>query len=165
MKKLIAIGITLALVLSIMAVPAMAAPQGTNNPASTNVFLFPKDTTTWEFITDGAWAKVEYVLDGQELSGVCKGHKLTVDATYKLISYNDPWGSDPQSVVIDSGTADKNGKLYIEFVDVDLGSAPESWAKGYKIWLVPDSAVNDDGSFNGWSGESYLYESDLIHVD
>lgn len=164
MKKAILAVLVALVIVAMAATPVLAAPKGTNNANSTNVFLFPKDTTTWEYITDGAWAKVEYVLDGTEISCTLKAHDLEPGATYKLISYNDPWGSNPQSVVILSGTADKNGKLFTETEEAqDIGDpSTTDLGTGYKIWLVPDDAVDNDGSFNGWDGDAYLYEGNII---
>ena len=171
MKKIIVIGLAVMLVVGLCATPVMAAPAGNNNEKSTNVFLYTKNppvdpnASEWDIDYTGAWGKFEYNIAGTNVSGNFKGHGLVAGTQYSLISYNDPWGATPQVVIIGTGTADKNGKVWISIdTPVDLGTDVASpvydWSgagDGYKIWLVPSSHLTGT-QFNTWDHTQYLFE-------
>jgi len=182
MKKLIVIGLAVMLVVGLCAIPVMAAPAGNNNEKSTNVFLYTKNPPAdpsapeWDIDYTGAWGKFEYnitVTDEatktSEISGNFKGHGLVVGTSYDLISYNDPWAATPQVVVIGTGTADKNGKVWIAIdtpvnLGTDVASPVYDWdgvGDGYKIWLVPTSHLTGT-QFNQWDHTAYLFENNRI---
>ena len=170
MKKIIVIGLAVMLVVGLCAIPVMAAPAGNNNEKSTNVFVYTKNPPAdpnaleWDIHYTGAWGKFEYNITGQMVSGNFKGHGLVVGTSYDLISYNDPWATH-SVVVIGTGTADKNGKVWIAIdTPVDLGTDVASpvydWdgaGDGYKIWLVPTLHLAGT-QFNQWDHTAYLFE-------
>jgi len=176
MKKIIVIGLAVMLVVGLCAIPVMAAPAGKDTKANDNpqnLYLYPKEyaeapewTTLWEA---EAWGKFNYKLDGTEISGVFNGNGLVVGTDYALISYNDPWGANPQVVIIGTGMAKANGNVHIAVkVPVDLGfdgpSPDYGWSAdgdGYKIWLVPSGDLTST-QFNAWNPDAYLFENNRI---
>ena len=173
MKKIILSIVVALMLVSIIALPVVGAPAGKVNNNSQNLYLYPKEyadedewTTLWE---QGAWGKYNYSfgLDGQTISGVFNGRKLTPDTEYTLISYNDPWGADPQVAIIGSSTTDKTGNVHITGsadLGADVASPVYDWngaGDGNKIWLV----LTDDISgtqFDAWNPGSYLFENNRI---
>ena len=176
MKKIIAIGLAVCLLLSVMAIPVMAAPAGKDIKANgnmQNLYLYPKEyadapewTTLWE---EEAWGKFNFKIEGQMVSGIFNGHGLVAGTDYALISYNDPWAAVPQCVIIGEDTANRNGNVHINVkVPVDLGidvaSPVYDWngaGDGYKIWLVLADDLTDT-QFNDWNDDQYLFENNRI---
>ena len=168
MKRLIAIALAIVMVLTVLAIPAMAAPGGKDNPANDNpqnLYLYEKDPSTWNIVWGGAWGKYNYRLSGTTISGPFNGHGLVAGTGYTLISYNDPWGS--AHVVIGSGVADSLGDVAIK-ATADLGVDGDStWDQsgapgdGYKIWLVLTADMSGS-SLTGWNPSAYLFEHNLI---
>jgi hypothetical protein len=178
-KKLILIAIGLAVLLStLLGSTVMAAPAGKDIPANenpNNLYLYPKvyaDAPEWTTLWEAeAWGKYNFKLDGQIISGVFNGHGLTPGEDYTLLSYNDPWASSPQFVIIGNGTVNDDGNIHINIKEpVDLGEDVASpiydWSgpgDGYKIWLVLTEDIDPDTSaFIAWNPDSYLFENNRI---
>lgn len=167
MKKFL-VSVVMALVLvALLAIPVMAAPgngnviPAVNNPD--NLYLFPKDTSTWELILDGAWGKYNYELVGTVISGVFNGHDLTPNTEYTLLTWDEVGG--PQ-VIIGTGTTDGSGNVHI-MGTCDIGAPVYHGGDysdvGYKIWLVP-SAYCPGGVINWSHMSTFLWEYKLIGV-
>ena len=175
MKKLICMAIGIAVISSLLiGSTVMAAPAGKDTKANDNpqnLYLYPKEyadapqwTTLWEA---GAWGKYNFKLSGQVISGVFNGHGLTSGEGYALLSYNDPWETSPQFVVIGSAMADANGNVNIAGsanLGEDVASPIYDWSgpgDGYKIWLVLTKDINAT-AFIAWNPGSYLFENNRI---
>lgn len=175
MKKVILLVTMFVLLVSLLgASTALAAPAkkdiaANNNPQ--NLYLYPKKytnapewTTLWEL---RAWGKYNFKLNGQVILGVFNGHGLTPGTDYTLLSYNDPWGSVPQVVVIGHGVADANGNVHITGsanLGADVPSPIYGWSgpgDGYKIWLVLTADITGS-QFNAWNPDDYLFENNRI---
>ncbi len=151
------VGAAGALMLGSMAIPALAAPAGKDSPANDNtqnLYLYKKDTS-WNIVWDGAWAKYNFKLSDQTISGVFNGHGLVPGTDYTLVEYNG-W---PSVTVIGTDVADAGGNVHIAGT-ANVGSGGESEGV-YKIWLVLSSDVSG-GSLIGWHPGAYLFEHNLI---
>ena len=176
MKRLISLVMVSILLVSLVGATAvMAAPAGKDTKANNNpqnLYLYPKEyadapewTTLWEA---EAWGKYNFKISGQKISGVFNGHHLAAGTEYALISYNDPWASSPQFVVIGKAVADAGGNVHIASGPVDLGpdlaSPIYDWSgagDGYKIWLVPTADISGS-QFIAWNPGAYLFENNRI---
>lgn len=140
-----------------MAIPALAAPGGKDNPANDNpqnLYLYSKDAS-WNIVWGGAWGKYNYKLSGTEISGAFNGHGLVPGTDYTLVEYNG-W---PSVTVIGSDVADAGGNIHIAGT-ANVGPGGESSGL-YKIWLVLSSDVSG-GNLIGWNPGAYLLEHNLI---
>lgn len=156
MKKTIATLVAGAAILASV-MPALAKnPKG---PADYNgmnhfgnashLYLYEKDSTTWEVLEDGAWGKMTY----HEDTFVFNGHKLVPGQEYSLINYSpDVWpGAD--SILMSNGTADEYGNIHLSGLMEGVSG---------KVWLVLSSDFTDGTGMTGWHPEEYLYEYTLI---
>jgi hypothetical protein len=175
MKKLFCLAIGIAVISSLLiGTTALAAPAGKDTKANNNpqnLYLYPKApsdapewTTLWQ---EKAWGKYNFKLSGQVISGVFNGHGLVPGEDYTLLSYNDPWASSPQFVIIGKGIADGGGNVNIAGsadLGIDVPSPIYDWSgpgDGYKIWLVLTEDINET-SFIAWNPGSYLFENNRI---
>ena len=158
-KKVLVGAAASAIMLSAMAIPALAAPGGKDNPANDNpqnLYLYPKDgDPTWNIVWNGAWGKYNYSLSSTTISGPFNGHGLVPGTGYTLVEYNG-W---PSVTVIGSDVADAAGNVHIAGT-ADVGSGGEVTGK-YKIWLVLSSDVSG-ASLTAWNPGAYLFEHNLI---
>ncbi len=181
MKKIIFSVVMALMLVSLIAVPAFAAPMGKVVPANANpnnLYLYEKDANAgWAIVTGGAWGKYNYKLSGTgvdtAVSGVFNGHGLVADENYSLIYYPEtrttwPWGV----VIIGSGMADTNGNVHITGTGIigvpdshsdplDIDYYPDEL--GDKIWLVLSSDLIDS-VITGWNPAEYLFEQKLINT-
>ncbi len=178
MKKIVFLVSTCVILLSLVAGPVVMA-AGKNGPAGKSnvghLYLYEKDTVTWQIVEDGAWGKMKYKLSGPTFDFVFNGHELKAEADYTLIYYPDPWPGNGL-ICLGSGTANADGNVHvIGSVDTgdlpagyDLNSDPETttdWAgrTGAKIWLVLSDDVDcENAKMIGWTPAKYLFEFDLI---
>ena len=158
MKKVTVIGLALIVVLMlVVAIPAMAAPGGKDNPANdnpNNLYLYEKDAN-FDIVWDGAWGKLNFKLSDTTIRGVFNGHELVAGEDYTLVKYNG-W---PSVTVIGSGTADASGDVHIKGI-ANLGPGGEGVGE-YKIWLVLSEDLTGS-TFNDWNPSAYLFEHNLI---
>lgn len=177
-KKFVGIFLAAILVMSVVALGAVAVAKPDNVPngkaGKSNVahlYLFEKDAD-WNIVEDGAWGKMKYNLAGPEFDFVFNGHELEPGLEYTLIYYpdkeGDPW---PRTDIIclGSDTVCEEGNVHIK-ESVDTGDLPVEGDKndGAKIWLVLSSDVDcdsDNAKMVGWNQEEYLFEYDLITFD
>lgn len=197
MKKLLVIGVVTAAVVSLLAASVVVAggppkgPKGPNGPAGKSnvafLYLFEKDTTTWQPVEEGAWGKLKYNLEGPEFEYLFNGHGLAVNTTYSLIYYADfedrfnYWGGNNPGALIAEGTSNDEGDLHLKgSIDLKMDlpcepdaniathnytGAPDYYANahGAKIWLVPSSMYDSDAKkVTTWSPDDFLFETDLI---
>ena len=156
-RKILAGAAASAIMLGSMAIPALAAPGGKDSPANDNpqnLYLYQKNTN-WNIVWDGAWAKYNFKLSDQTISGVFNGHGLVPGTGYTLVEYNG-W---PSVTVIGSDVADAAGNVHVAGT-ANVGLGGEEAGK-YKIWLVLSSDVSG-GSLTGWHPGAYLFEHNLI---
>jgi hypothetical protein len=180
MKKIILSVVMALTMISLIAVPAFAAPMGKAIPANTksqNLYLYEK-AADWTIVTGGAWGKYNFKLSGTgeatTISGVFNGHKLVAGQSYSLIYYPEvapnPWPAEGYAVVvIGSGKANRGGNVNIKGTAVigvpDGQPAVGDYIgkTGDKIWLVLSSDLT--GSvITGWNPSEYLFESKLINT-
>lgn len=181
MKKIIAVGLAVCLLLSVMAVPVMAkGPNGQSGNSNTgHVYLYEKDPTNWQIVDGGPWGKYNYKLSGTgaatAISGVFNGHGLLAGENYSLIYYPEiapnPWlPGGYQVVVIGSGMADIDGNVHIKGTATIGGPDNQPLVGDYvgqtgdKIWLVLSSDLTAAGVMIGWNPTKYLFEDDLINT-
>jgi hypothetical protein len=167
MKRLVFVLMTALLLLSLVAVPALAGktgPAGKSNVGQ--LYLYEKDPGTWNIVEGGAWGKMTYNLSGPAFDFVFNGKELMPGAGYTLIYYPDPWPGTGL-ICLGAGVANKGGNVNIAGpVDTgDLPAATDANYPGAKIWLVLSSDVNCGMSMAGWNPTDYLFEYDLINFD
>ncbi len=143
---------------------------GPNEPAGkshvSHLYLYEKNPTTWDVISNGSWGKMKYGVSGEEFEFVFNGHNLTSGQNYTLIYYPDPWPGDGL-ICLGTDTANKEGNAHIA-ESVDTGNLPnetdENFPDGAKIWLVLSSDVDCENSkMIGWNPAEYLFEHNLIN--
>ena len=166
-------------ILTLMILPAFqvfaikpAGPSSSNGlekGKNDHLYLYEKDTETWNIMEDPAWAKMN--INTKKGKFVCNAHGLTPDEEYALICYQDPWpGTD--SLLLGSGTADQEGNVHIKGqIDYDtlpsqeytIGEGEEQYTvEGSKIWLVLATDF-DENQMADWNPTEYLFEFDLIN--
>jgi hypothetical protein len=146
---------------------------------SQQLYLYEKDPTTWDFVDDGAWGKMNFWND----RFVFNGHNLVSGTKYALIYYPDPWPGIG-ILVLGTGTADMYGDVNIggpfDFTAIpahiddnaELKTTTYFGATGAQIWLVLLSDITEISPVNGhpkmykmsgWTPAEYLFEYDLIN--
>ena len=174
MKKCLIL-VLIALIIGALFAGVLAAPAGKSNVAL--LYLYEKNTSTWEIIEGGAWGKMKYNLSGEEFEFVFNGHGLEADTEYTLIYYPDPWPGNGL-ICLGSGTANAEGDVHIA-ASFDTGDLPAEYDKnhpdhpnfvgpaGAKIWLVLTVDVNCNVKMVRWNGTKWLFEEDggLITFD
>jgi hypothetical protein len=172
-KKIIGLLLAVSLVMSVVALGAVAVakpdnvpngPAGKSNVA--HLYLFEKDPATWEIVEEGAWGKMQYTLAGSEFDFVFNGHGLENGSEYTLIYYPDPWPGSGL-ICLGTGTADEFGDVHI-MGSVDTGDLPAEIDDNEraKIWLVLSKDVDCEAqNMVGWNPTEYLFEYDLITFD
>jgi hypothetical protein len=167
MYKKLTMLFALVIVMSLMLSPAFA--KGKSDPAGKSnvghLYLYEKDSETWEIVEGGAWGKMKYNLSGPTFDFVFNGHSLAIGQDYTLIYYPDPWPGEGL-ICLGSGKANKGGNVHI-IGSVDTGDLPneidENYPDGAKIWLVLTDDVDcDQAKMVGWDASAYLFEYDLI---
>ena len=63
---------------SVVVAKGKTGPAGKSNTA--HLYLYEKDSTSWEIVEDGAWGKMKYNQSGEELCLVFNGHGLETGA-------------------------------------------------------------------------------------
>ena len=141
---------------------------GPNEPAGkshvSHLYLYEKNPTTWDVISNGSWGKMKYGLSGEEFEFVFNGHNLTSGQNYTLIYYPDPWPGEGL-ICLGNGTANEEGNVHIA-ESVDTGNLPSEDDENEcaKIWLVLSSDVDCENSkMIGWNPAEYLFEHNLIN--
>jgi len=157
MKRLLLVFMVVALVVGLMAVPALAAKK--DNPANDKLgtlYLYEKDAD-WDIVWGGAWGKMNFKLVDGNIDFVFNGHGLNKKTGYSLIYYPEPQTTWPHPVqVLASGKSNKGGNIHL------AGSADLGVSSGIKIWLVLSDDINDAGALAGWNPTEYLFEHNLI---
>ena len=131
-----------------------------------HLYLYEKNPTTWDVISNGSWGKMKYSLSGEEFEFVFNGHNLNSGQNYTLIYYPDPWPGEGL-ICLGTGTANKCGDIHIA-ESADTGNLPAvndtNYPDGAKIWLVLSSDVDCENSkMIGWNPAEYLFEHNLIN--
>jgi hypothetical protein len=181
LKKVILSVLLAAVAISLVTVPAFAAPMGKAIPANNNpqnLYLYEKDAD-WQIVLGGAWGKFNYRLTSDNVvSGVFNGHGLTTGDNYSLIYYPEPDNESgivwPRKVVIlGEGTVNDEGDIHIRgtgelgvpdrHIDpLDVDYFPKQL--GDKIWLVLSDDINEESFITGWNPSEYLFEFKLINT-
>ena len=150
-----------------------------------HLYLYEKDSATWNVVEDGAWGKMEYNLTGSTFDFVFNGHKIKdVASSYRLIYYPDPWPANNLICLGEPSTPNKGKNIHIEGsqeLNTDLpalydwnnpdnpnySTGPDStMINGAKIWLVLNSDVDCTAKkMMGWQPSSYLFEKNGIFYD
>ncbi|MFC1905459.1 hypothetical protein ACFLXL_01480 [Chloroflexota bacterium] len=181
MKKLLLLGVVIAVLCAMVAVPVFAAKPNPAGENPNNLYLYEKDSTDWSIVSGGAWGKYNYKLSGSgaetAVSGPFNGHGLVVGEEYSLIYYpevaDNPWTLPPVVQVIGSGVANDDGDVHIAGSaiigepDVQPTVGDYIDQTGDKIWLVLSSdlsTVDETTTMIGWNPGSYLFEQKLINT-
>lgn len=170
MKKYLVFALAALLVVALAtgAVAGKTGPAGKSNIA--HLYLYEKDSETWEIEPGGAWGKMKYNLSGEEFEFVFNGHRLEPNTEYSLIYYADDWPGNNPGALIGSGTSNNGGNIHL-MGPVELGmdlpdSADDNYPDGAKIWLVlSDDYDADNQEMIGWNPTEYLFENNLITYD
>jgi len=128
-----------------------AAPAA---PAAKHLMLFEKNPADWTVVADGAWGKMMYKAD----MFVFNGHGLIKDTDYALINYIDPWGANPQYILLGEGSTNRGGNVNIAGTLPPLQTGTNA---GAKVWLVLKSDI-DGTKMTAWNPTEYLFEANLI---
>mgnify|MGYP001098461716 CR=1 FL=1 len=143
MKKYLVL-VLIVLIIGTLFAGAIAAPAGKSNVAL--LYLYEKDTSSWEIIEGGAWGKMKYNLSGEEFEFVFNGHGLVPGTDYTLIYYPDPWPGNGL-ICLGTATADEYGDVHI-MNTVNTGDLPaaydDNYPDGAKIWLVLSADIDCD---------------------
>ena len=133
-----------------------------NSPGGPNpivLFLENKDAN-WDPIADSMFGWLKFNPSASTFDYRLRAYGLQAGVDYSLIYYPEPQTIWPWPVtVIDSGTADVNGKVSLDG-SYDFGMDLNQ----VKFWLVLSSdLVGND--FTGWNPSSYLFETNLVNYD
>ena len=175
MKKIIAIGIALILLLSVVTVPTMAAGEdGPSEKSTEAVYLYEKTPSgTWPIVDGGAWGKLTYTSPDSTFDFVFNGKGLEAGENYTLIYYPDKYGNPwPREDIIclGSDTANGGGNVHIAG-SPDTGDLPNTAVdinNDAKIWLVLSEDVYcaaDPSQMFGWNPTEYLFENNPINFN
>ena len=174
MKKIILLGVTCAMLISLTIGPTVMA-AGKNGaagkPNTGHLYLYEKNPSTWEIIEDGAWGKLKYNLSGDEFEYVFNGHGLEANTNYSLIYYPEPQTAWPWEVTtIDSGMTNRGGNINLAgSIDLEMDLTgpvdPYNPEGGAKIWLTLTADINALSQLAGWNPTEYLFENNLITYD
>lgn len=173
MKKLLIVAIMMTVLLSLIVVPAVLAAGKDGQAGKSNVghlYLYQKDSSTWQIVPGGAWGKMTYNLAGPTFDYVFNGHKLSPNTGYSLIYYADPWPGNKPGALIANGTSNSDGNVNLVGsveLNTDLPNAADAnYPGGAKIWLVLSSDYNSAlTKMVGWTPTKYLFENNLITYD
>ena len=192
MKKFLPLFVVLAIIASLVSVPAMAAGKSgvSGKSATAHLYLYEKDPATWEVVKTGAWGKLQYNTAGPAFKYVFNAKKLDKSREYSLIYYADfqdrvnNWGGNNPGKLIAAGRTNKAGNLSLKgsvnlnmdlpdiqdanFSFHDYSGAPDFYknAHGAKLWLVPSDYYDATASrVTVWDPASFLFEGDLIWYD
>lgn len=171
MKKIIAIFSLMGL-LALSAMPLMAKTpkspadyNGLNKGKSevNHLYLYEKDSSTWEIVEDGAWGKMMYKAD----NFVFNGHGLEAEIEYTLINYARNGSEWPPTIhCLGAGMATENGNVHIKgnLGELEYDTTPNTGnSDGYKIWLVPATSADcAEEKLIGWDPAEYLFEYNVI---
>lgn len=168
MRKLLMVAIVVAVIVSLVAAPALAAGKSGQAGKSNigHLYLYEKNPADWSIVDGGAWGKMKYNLSGPTFDFVFNGHGLVPGWEYTLIYYPDPWPGNGL-ICLGSATANGGGNVHIKG-SVNTGDLPASYDAnaGAKIWLVLSSDVDCGGKvFSAWNPTEYLFENNLITFD
>ncbi|HUT14630.1 MAG TPA: hypothetical protein VMY98_00095 [Anaerolineae bacterium] len=164
MKKLLVVLVASLVLLSLVAIPALAGkhgPAGKSNVA--HLYLYEKvPSEPWPIVPGGAWGKMNYKLSGSTFDFVFNGHGLDPNIDYSLIYYPDPWPGNGL-ICLGAGSANEGGNVHIMGAP-DTGDLPAEGDtnRGAKIWLVLSDDVECGVRMTGWNPTEYLFEYDLI---
>ena len=168
MKGKIWIVLIIMLVISTQSASILAKniPNGRSGKSNiAHLYLFEKDPVSWQIIENGSWGKMKYEISGEEFDYVFNGHNLSINASYSLIYYPDPWPGKGL-ICLGSGLVNEDGNIHIS-EEINTGTLPfntdnnSEW--GAKIWLVLSEDVDcQEAQMIGWSPNLYLFEYDAI---
>ena len=158
MKK-IAIFVAILVVFAGLTSVALAVKHGQAGKSNvTHLYLYEKDTTTWDEIPSGMWGHMIF----KPSTFVFNGHNLEAGTEYSLIYYPDPWPAIGLEV-LGTGTVNDGGNIHImdefDFTTIPIADDDND---GAKIWLALTSDVGTDQMI-GWNPEMYLFEHELIN--
>ena len=170
MYKKLTIVTVIAVVMGLLVVPVIA--KGPSGPAGKSnvghLYLYEKDSDTWEIVEGGAWGKMKYNLSGSTFDFVFNGHGLPVGQDYTLIYYPDPWPGTGL-ICLGSGTVNEDGNVHIKESVDNTGDLPNVADENdsAKIWLVSSGDVDCGELYEmvAWDPTAYLFEYDLITFD
>ena len=169
MENRIVRGVIVMLVLCLLTDVCLAANISNGQSGKSNVahlYLYEKDPSDWEIVSNGSWAKMKYEISGETFEFVLNAHNLSVGANYTLIYYPDPWPGQGL-ICLGDGTVNDEGNLHMKGC-VDSGDLPAEFDEndGAKLWLVlSDDMSCEDARMIGWQPVEYLFEYDLISFD
>ncbi|OGE37873.1 hypothetical protein A3B45_03150 [Candidatus Daviesbacteria bacterium RIFCSPLOWO2_01_FULL_39_12] len=150
-------GIFVSLSFSIVAPVIAKGPNGSAGESNkAHLYLYEKDSSTWDIAEGGAWGKMTYNQSGPAFDYVFNGHSLVPGDDYTLIYYPDPWpGTNLQC--LGSAIANVEGDVHISGA-VDTGSLPTtSDANYYQNWNLDGVWGLDFNSTLYSSGNSYAH--------
>ncbi|MBN1162435.1 hypothetical protein JXA34_01685 [Patescibacteria group bacterium] len=124
-------------------------------------------TKDWQVIEDDRYGILDFANASPTFDFTLRVYDLEPGTEYSLHYYKDPWNS-VGGMIIHTFTTDSNGdwngSASVE-LNSDLpapGDGNGAWAK---LWVVPRSHLNADGSMNQWVQSAYLYEWNLVQYD
>ncbi|TET28181.1 MAG: hypothetical protein E3J73_01250 [Candidatus Bathyarchaeum sp.] len=171
-KSMIIIAMVAVMLVSIVPVFAAkptspAASNGLDKGKNDHLYLYEKDSDTWEIVEDAAWGKLNInVKKGQF---VLNAHKLEPETDYVLICYQDSWPGTG-SLLLGNGTSNEEGNVHIKG-SVDYETLPSyvydidgTQVEGSKIWLVLAADFDKEApEMDAWNPSEYLFEFDLLN--
>jgi hypothetical protein len=181
MHKKTIIMIFLAALLTFTVVPVLAikpagpaAKNGLEKGPNDHLYLFEKNSSTWEIVENPKWAKMN--INNKHDKFVFNAHGVTPEENYTLICYLDPWPGEG-SIWLGNATATEEGNVHITgTINVDdlhaaalekFESDPDPiLEEGSKIWLVPtDDFEETEQKMVDWNPEEILFEFDLLRTE
>ena len=194
MKKLVGVLLTVAVAVSLMAMPAVVSA----NPGYDSSLTLENKDASWHPITgDGISGFLEYNATGLTFDFSFSATGLENSTKYSLIYYADKpdrfvdWGGNNPGALIANFTTDGSGAIAATAgsveLNMDLPCAPDAniaeisycgapdyydHCYGAKIWLVPTEYLPpqwpNDGTWMSWNStivSKILFETDLITYD
>lgn len=159
MKKFLIVAICLAVAVSLVATPVLAAGKhgqaGKSNVG--HLYLYEKyahENWNWVILDGGAWGKMTYKLSGPTFDFVFNGCGLAPNTDYSLIYYADPWPGNNPGAFIASGMTNRGGNIHLAGspdLGINLPAPADANKDGAKIWLIPSAYYNSSTrKVTGW---------------
>jgi len=186
MKKIVSLLLTLAVMASLLVVPAVSAATYDSSLTLENKTVTP--SPPWPIIPDGTEGTLDYNSTGGKFEYRFSATGLENSTEYSLIYYADMpdrfavWGGDNPGALITTFTTGTSGNIAATAGSVELNMGlpcpPDAniseydycvldgyvHCNGAKIWLVPSDCYTEP-EVTTWAPSRFLFETDLIWYD
>jgi len=127
-----------------------------------------KDAQWQPILGDGMYGSLTFKSPYPTFDYSLDVYGLDPTSEYALHYYKNPWPSTGGKI-INTFTTDANGDWTgsnnIELnMDLPVDNADTNWPSA-KIWVVPTSDLDSDGSMNAWNQAALLFEWNLVNYD